>query len=112
MARATVSLADMGFDLISVQAAPVLSAIASQADLDRMIAGMSTKTPGVSYDLNTVKARACFLDRLPAQRDRVDARLRLWAKREVDCLALKPFDTMFEKIYMEMKVPHIPHRLD
>ena len=32
----------------------------------------------------------------------------LWAKREVDCKAFKPFDEMFEKIYSEMKVPLSP----
>ena len=35
----------------------------------------------------------------------------LWAKREVDCKAFKPFDEMFEKIYSEMKVPLSPPSL-
>ena len=104
MSRATTSLQELGFDLAAVESVPVLSAKASQAELDELLQRMEAKCPGVDFSSKSVIARATFLSRVDAQRQRLEAKLTKWEKREHDCAALKPFDDMFARVYNEMKV--------
>ena len=104
MSRVTTSLQDMGFDLASVDSVPVLAAKASQDELDNLIQKMKEKCPGIDFDPKSVIARATFMSRVVAQRQRLEEKMRLWTKREHDCTALKPYDDMFTRIYNEMKV--------
>lgn len=104
MTRVTNSLREMGFDLDSVQSVPVLAPKASQAELEELLQRMEEKCPGVDFGSKSVVARAAFLSRLPDQRRRLQTNLRKWERREHDCLALKPYDEMFTRIYNEIKV--------
>ena len=104
MSRATTSLKDLGFDLASVESVPVLADKASQVELDNLLQKMKEKCPDIDFDPKSVIARATFLSRVVPQRQRLEAKMRMWTKREQDCAALKPFDDMFTRIYNEMKV--------
>ena len=109
MSRAELSL-DQVVDVSSVEAAPTLSAVVSQATIDSATADLATKCPGVDFGVLAIDARSRYLGRVDGQVARLEVTKKLYIKRKVDCLALEPFDKAMSVIYAEKRVTHTPRQ--
>ncbi len=102
--RAAVSLNTLGFNRDILNSGPILSAVASEKELQDRLNDIKKLCPDVDLSPVAVQTAMRFRARLSEQRRRVDATLRMWTMREVDIEALLPYYEEAMKIYEELRV--------
>lgn len=102
--RAAVSLNSLGFDRNILNSGPILSAVASEKELQDRLNDIKKLCPGVDLSPEAVQTAMRFRARLAEQRRRVDATLRMWTMRAADIEALLPYYEEVMKIHEELRV--------
>jgi hypothetical protein len=102
--RAVSSLESLGLQPVSQMTAPILSATASEQDLEARLNDIKQLCPGVDFSPQGVDNAMRFRTRVAKQLQHLEATKRLWLMRVKDIQALIPFYEEVLKIYQELRV--------